>query len=123
MVQLRVYPLPAAAGGALRYSLYQNTDALLTRMIYWDTNVSQVNVNGQWRNLPYVRDVLQLDISGGTLEFNGYWYSLQRCEVTLPIQMFIYMRKYEQENGSNELLEYRTIPNLRQAVSPPGIVR
>ncbi|NCY22729.1 hypothetical protein EBX31_12345 [bacterium] len=47
--------------------------------------------------MPYVARPIHFDISGGTLEFDGYWYRLQNGGLQLPVQLRLSMSAYDEE--------------------------
>ena len=50
--------------------------------------------------MPYVRDIILLDLSAGTLEFDGHWYAMRDDRVQLPIQATLSATRYEDYDGS-----------------------
>lgn len=65
-------------------------------MTYWVCTASPVDSSIRRIAMPYVERLLHIDISAGTLEFNGYWYGLQRNEIQLPIQLRLSMSAYDE---------------------------
>ena len=59
-------------------------------MSYWSTLIRPIQTELSQRpslNMPYVRDIILLDLSAGTLEFDGYWYAMRDDRVQLPVQV------------------------------------
>jgi len=50
--------------------------------------------------MPHVSDIILLDISAGTLEFDGHWYALQNGRISLPMRATLSATRYEDYDGS-----------------------
>jgi hypothetical protein len=71
-------------------------------MSYWSTLIRPIQTELSQQpslNIPYVRDIILLDLSAGTLEFDGYWYAMQDDRVQLPIQVMFSATRYKDHEG------------------------